>query len=214
MNTNELISKFIDEGAGRPLLHPMWQSLLWISGILLYLFVFLIVDGFRPGITEMLAMPGFVLELFILVLIGTTATLAAFCLSRPDCLQLPWVTFTPFPFLIIWALVAFANQGDGTRMEYLWYSLSLDQFDCPLHIILFSTLPGIVLFFLVRMGAAIRYYWAGVMSTLSVTAFAYIFMRLVENNDNPTHLLVWHALPIFLMCMIGMVAARKALRWP
>lgn len=214
MNTSELIRRFVDEGAGRPLLHPMMQSLLWIAGILLYLFVFLMVDGFRPGIFEKLTSTGFVLELILLLLIGISATLSAFCLSRPDDFQMPWIKYSPFPLLFIWVVVAFATQADSIGIGYLWYSLSLDQFDCPIHILLFSTLPGIALFFLVRMGAAIRYYWAGGMTTLSVTAFAYLFMRLVENNDNPAHLLVWHALPIFLMCLIGMVAGRKALRWP
>ena len=63
------------------------------------------------------------------------------------------------------------------------------------------------------MGVAINYYWAGVMSTMSVTAFAYLFMRLVEGNDNPAHLIIWHIVPIILMCLLGIYAGRKALRW-
>ena len=213
METSDLIKKFVDEGAGKPLLNPMQQSILWIAGILLYLFVFLFFDGFRPGLGEKLSLPEFILELGILFLVGTSATFAAFCLSRPDTLQLPWIRYAPFPLLLIWALVAFASKTENLGPGQLWNSVSLGQFDCPLHILLFSTLPGIFIFLLVRMGAAIRYYWAGVMSTLSVTAFAYFFMRLVEDNDNPAHLLIWHALPIFLMCLIGMFAGRKALRW-
>jgi hypothetical protein len=213
MNTNELIRRFIDEGAGRPLLHPMQQSALWIAGILAYLFIFLFFDGFRPGIAEKLALPGFMIELVMLFLVATSASFAAFCLSRPDGFQLPWIKFMPIPLLFIWAVVAFANEGDNLSLSILWNSIGLGQFDCPLHILLFSILPGVVIFFLVRMGATIRYYWAGAMSTLSVTAFAYLFMRLVENNDNPAHLIIWHALPISLICLVGMFAGRKAFRW-
>ncbi|NNE37337.1 MAG: DUF1109 family protein, partial [Gammaproteobacteria bacterium] len=92
-------------------------------------------------------------------------------------------------------------------------SVALVEVHCPIHIIGFSAIPAVVIFFLVRMGAVIRIYWAGVMSALSVTAFAYLFMRLVESNDNPAHLIIWHAIPILVLCLVGMYAGKKTLRW-
>lgn len=56
-------------------------------------------------------------------------------------------------------------------------------------------------------------YWAGIMAALSVTAFAYVGMRLVEMNDNPAHLIFWHALPVMIMSIAGMLAGRYTLRW-
>jgi len=40
-----------------------------------------------------------------------------------------------------------------------------------------------------------------------------MLMRLIEQNDNPAHLIVWHALPIMLMCMAGMMIGKFALKW-
>ena len=213
MNTDELVKRFVDEGAGKPLLHPMQQSLLWLAGILLYLFVFLFFDGFRPDIDEKLGLTSFIFELFLLFLIATVATIAAFCLSRPDGFQKPWIKYLPIPLLVVWAIIAFAGAGSEIGFQNFWNSASLRQFDCPSHIILFSLLPGVAIFIFVRMGAAIRYKWAGIMATLSVTSFAYLFMRLVENTDNPAHLIVWHAIPILVLCLIGMFAGRSVLRW-
>ena len=213
MNTDELVKRFVDEGAGKPLLHPMQQSLLWLAGILFYLFIFLFFDGFRPDLDEKLGLTSFMFELFLLFLIATSATIAAFCLSRPDGFQKPWIKYLPIPLLVVWAIIAFAGAGSEIGFQHLWNSASLRQFDCPSHIILFSLLPGVAIFILVRMGAAIHYNWAGIMATLSVTSFAYLFMRLVENTDNPAHLIVWHAIPIMLMCLIGMFVGRRVLRW-
>ncbi|MGY8815053.1 MAG: NrsF family protein [Gammaproteobacteria bacterium] len=213
MNADELIRQFADEGANKPLLNPRLQALLWVVCISIYLLLFLVFGGFRPDISEKLASTEFMLELSILFLIGSSATFAAFCLSRPDGFQLPWVKYVPFPLIIIWLLVAFFSAGSGMGVQNLWQSVNLERYDCPLHILFFSTLPVIVIFFLIRMGVAINYYWAGVMSTMSVTAFAYLFMRLVEGNDNPAHLIIWHIVPIILMCLLGIYAGRKALRW-
>lgn len=213
MNTDDLIQLFVREGAARPLRHPVQQTMLWVGGLLVYLMILLLMAGFRPDILTRLGVPGFWLELVLLFLLGVSASISAFCMSRPDGMQWPWSRYLPFPLMLLWALVAFVGARGQIDINNLWHSMTLGQFDCPWHILLFSAVPAIVIFMLIRMGAAIRYHWAGMMATLSVTSFAYLFMRLVENNDNPAHLIVWHALPILLLCIIGMFAGRYTLRW-
>ncbi len=213
MNTEDIIHQITDEGASRPLLHPAQQSILWLIGINVYLLIFLFFDGFRPDVMDKLNSSAFLIELFMLFIIGMSATFAAFCLSRPDDFQMPWIKYLPFPLLLIFAVYVFFSAGEHLQINNLINSVALVEIHCPIHILGFSLVPAIVIFILVRMGAAIRYYWAGIMSILSVTAFAYLFMRLVENNDNPAHLFVWHALPILLLCVIGMLIGRKTLRW-
>jgi hypothetical protein len=213
MDTQELIKNFIEEGAAKPLKHPLNQALLWVSGLLLYMLIFMFFDGLRPNLMQKLENPIFIFELFVLFLLCVSASLAAFCLSRPDSYQMPWVKYLPLPLFLIWAVTAFISAGDEIAFRKLLDSMTLGQFDCPWHILFFSGLPGVVIFVLIRMGASIRYYWAGFMATLSVTSLAYLFMRLVEDTDNPAHLIVWHALPIILLCLVGMVAGRYALKW-
>ncbi len=213
METHKLIDKFVEEGATRPLKHPMSQALLWMSGLILYMFIFMFFDGFRPNLMQKIQSPGFIFELIVLCLLGSSASLAAFCLSRPDGFQMPWIKYLPLPLFVVWAVTAFIGSGDQIGFRNLLHSMTLGQFDCPWHILFFSGIPGVAIFVLIRMGASIRYYWAGFMATLSVTSLAYLFMRLVEDNDNPAHLIVWHAMPIFLMCLVGMYAGRYALKW-
>lgn len=213
METNELIQQISGEGASKPLWHPLQQSMLWVAGLIVYLFLFLLFDGFRIDIAEKLGSYEFLIELVLLSIVGISASFAAFCLARPDDFQLPWVKYFPVLLSLVWGIYAFSSAGDNLQLRNLINSVALVEVHCPIHIVAFSAIPAIVIFILVRMGAAIRIYWAGIMSVLSVTAFAYLFMRLVENNDNPAHLIVWHAIPILVLCLIGMYAGKKTLRW-
>jgi hypothetical protein len=212
MNTDQLIDKLVAEGAQKPLPHPIKQALFWLLGTLVYLGAFSLYMGFRGDIAVKFADPLYIAELVLMSLTAISAGWAALCLSRPDCFQMPWIKYVPFDFLVLWAAVAFLGAENLNGANIL-HTATLCQFDCSWHIFLFGLGPGIVLFFLVRKGAPVQLYWAGIMATLSVTAFGYLCMRLVELNDNPAHLLVWHALPVMFMSLAGILAGKYTLRW-
>lgn len=212
MNTDQLIDKLVAEGAQKPLPHPIKQVLFWLMGTLIYLAAFCLFVGFRDDIAAKFAEPLYIIELVFMSLAALSAAWAAVCLSRPDCCQMPWIKYIPFVFLVLWAAVAFLGFKNLSGSEIV-HMAALRQFDCPWHILLFSLPPGIALFLLIRIGAPIQLCWAGIMAALSVTAFAYVCMRLVEMNDNPAHLLVWHALPVMIISIVGMLAGKYTLRW-
>lgn len=213
MSTDDLIQTLAAKGARKPLPHLMLQALWWLAGTIVYLAALSGYNGFRADIMAKLASSAFVLELALLFSLAFSAALAALCLSRPDGHQMPWVKYLPFGFTAAWATATFSGSTD-LSWATLFHSATLGQFDCPWHIALFSVPPGIAIFLIVRRGAPIQCCWAGGMVALSVTAFGYLCMRLVEQNDNPAHLIIWHAVPIMVMCVLGMMAGRFALRWP
>jgi len=213
MDTDQLIQKMISEGTKKPLPHPMRQTMLWLIGTLLYLSILGVHNGLRADIDVKLYDPFYLCEIVFLFGIGISSALAAFCLSRPDAHQKPWIKYVAFALILPWIISAFAGASGEITLANLFHSMTLGQFDCPWHIALFSVPPGIAIFLIVRMGATIQCCWAGSMATLSVTAFGYMLMRLIEQNDNPAHLIVWHALPIMLMCMAGMMIGKFALKW-
>ena len=212
MNTDQLIDKLVAEGAQKPLPHPAKQIFFWLIGALVYLAAFCLFVGFRGDIAVKLSEPLYIAELILMSLAALSAACAAVYLSRPDCGQVPWIKYVPFVFLTLWAAAAFLgfkNSG-GLQIADIANQFKLD---CPLTIFLFSLPPAIVLFLLIRKGAPMQLCWAGIMAALSVTAFAYAGMRLVEMNDNPAHLLFWHALPVMIISIAGMLAGKYTLRW-
>lgn len=213
MNTEQFISKMIDEGARKPLPHPIHQTKMWLLGTFVYLGVLALFIGIRGDIADQLSNVFIDLELVLLLGMAVSAAMAAFCLSRPDGHQKPWIKHVPFGFLVAWAITFFAGSAGDLQFADILHSMTLNQFACPWHIAVLSIPPGIAMFLVLRKGVTIRCCWAGTMATLSVTAFAYMLMRLVEQNDDPAHLLVWHALPILLLCIAGMMIGKLALRW-
>ena len=212
MDTELLINKLVKEGARQPLPHPFQQALFWLGGTIAYLTVLSGYSGLRSEIMDRLGDPIYALELALLIGMALSATLAALCLSRPDSYQKPVVKYVPFVFLALWVLAALA-VADGLSWDTILHTMTLGQFDCVWHILLFSVPPAAAIFMIVRKGATIQTAWAGSMATLAVTSFAYLCMRLIEQNDNPAHLVVWHALPIVLLCVLGMLAGMYLLRW-
>ena len=212
MDTEQLIQSMLDEGPRKPLPHPMIQTLFWLVGTLVFLALFAGYLGLRGDFADKLSEPLYVIELFLLSGLGVSSALAAFCLSRPDGHQMPWLKFVPLGFVLAWAIVAFSGSA-AINIGELFHSMTLGRFDCVWHILMFSALPGVALFWIVRKGATIQCRWAGTMATLSAASFGYLLMRLLEQNDNLAHLLVWHALPIMLMCMVGMLLGKFTLKW-
>ena len=212
MNTERLIDTLVAEGAKKPLPHPFKQTLFWLGGTMVWLVTLSIYQDFRYDIWDKFSDPLYGLELGILFLIAMSSSLAALCMSRPDGHQMPWIRFVPFGFLVLWTAAAFTGASDISWTS-IFHTITLCQFSCALHILMFSAPPGIAIFLTIRKGAPIQRYLAGSMATLSVTAFGYLCMRLVELNDNTLHLIVWHALPIMIMCMAGMMAGKYLLRW-
>ena len=212
VDTDKLIESMVAEGARKPLPHPVKQTIYWFGGTMVWLTVVSGYNGLRPDLTEKLANPLFMLELTLLSVMALAAAFAALCLSRPDAHQMPWVKYPPFAILALWAISTFAGTGQMT-WPGLFEALANSSFDCVWHMLLLSVLPGIAMFLTIKKGAPIQCCWAGTMATWSVTAFAFLCIRVGEANDNLLHLMVWHALPILMMCMAGMMAGKYFLRW-
>ena len=212
MNMDRFINRLVAEGAQKPLPHPFKQALFWLGGTIAYLTVLSVYGGFRTDIIIRIGDPYYVLELALLFGVAASASFAALCLSRPDAYQMPFIKYGSFGFLALWAVAAAAG-AEGLSWDNVLHAMTLGQFDCVWHITLFSVPPAIAIFMIVCRGATIQCCWAGSMATVAVTSFAYLCMRLVEQNDNPAHLVVWHALPIVLMCVLGMLAGMYLLRW-
>ncbi len=213
MDTDQLIDQLASEGPQKPLPRPMKQVLFWLAGTFVWLGATAWYSGFRSDLLGKLVDPLYITELGLLFGMAFSSAIAALCLSRPDGYQKPWVKYIPFAFILPWAAAAFSGATGDITFTSICHSMTLGQFDCPWHILLFSAPPGVVMFLIIKRGAPIQCYWAGSMATWSVTSFGYLCMRLVEQNDNPAHLIVWHALPIVLICMMGMMLGKILLRW-
>ena len=212
MDTDNFIDNLVTQGAHKPMPSVLKQAALWLILSALWLAIMIAHAGLRPDLADKLAQPFYIPELILLLVVAITAALTALCLSRPDGLQIKWIKFAPFGFLIAWAIAAFFDMAPmGTPR--LTEIMDPRQFDCVGCILTCCLPPAIAMFFIVRMGAPTHSGQAGAIAAFSATALAYFCMRLIEANDHPLHLLIWHALPVLILSLVGLLAGKAFLRW-
>ena len=212
MSTDNFVRRLVDEGAQKPMPHLWTQFAAWMGGSVAWLAVLILHTGWRPDLASRLHSPSFVAELALLLATGIASALAALALARPDDYQRSWLRFVPFGLLAAWAVSAHLDMEPMTPSALI-QAMNERHFDCIACILTYCVPPGLIMFFTIRHGAPIRSAWAGGMTAGSVTAFAYLLMRVTEPADNPFHLLIWHALPVLAVCLAGILAGRLFLRW-
>ncbi|MEM7027108.1 MAG: NrsF family protein [Pseudomonadota bacterium] len=213
MDKLELIEKLSEEGAAKPLPHPFKQSLIWIVGIIVFMGAVISIEGFRFDINEKIQSLPFILEIILLLATGISALTISIYDSRPAGLPSNKLRAIPFILIVIWFYAAYSESMYMLNMENFIQSVKSDGYMCTCHILLVTVLPLFILFYFIRMGASVHQGWTGGMATLGVCSFTYLFMRFVEANDDIVHLLVWHALPIVIFCLISIKVSKKFLHW-
>lgn len=216
MNTDDFISELAKESkAVKPLLPAVARTALWIGFSLAYFIGLILVLGVRADVMVKFHEGIFVAEILLAGSVGILAAYVACCACLPDMNQQDELRFTPFVlFSILVVLLAVAHVNAETDpMGSLFLQCLTKGYDCTWHILLFSLIPGVILFFMMWRAAAVHAYWAGSMAVLAVTSFGYVAMRFLEANDVVAHILIWHYFPMLFMALLGMLIGKRILRW-
>jgi len=212
MRTDDLIGSLAAEGAKKPLPPVYVQVVGWMLGTFVWFFIFGCFHGVRPDLLDKVSNPFYLVELVCLAALGLYGAVVALFLARPDGAARRG----------IWYVLTFLCGAAGLVMAYNMYAapalplnevLDVQQFDCTKCIIALSVPPAIAIFLLVRSGAPLQAGRAGFLGAAAVAVLAYLCMRILEANDNLLHLLLWHALPVFVLSMVGWALGRVFLRW-
>ncbi|PIR38818.1 MAG: hypothetical protein COV35_05465 [Alphaproteobacteria bacterium CG11_big_fil_rev_8_21_14_0_20_39_49] len=207
MRTEDFIATLAKEGARKPFPRPSKVMLGWLLAVTAYFGLLIAFYGFRPDMAEKLTQPVYLLEVIGMAITAIMVAWAASWLALPDTNQKSWVRFLPFiPLAFLMGMLVY---GMFTNSELtLAECLKLGRYDCIVGIVLYSLLPGGLMFYTIQKAAPARCCWAGTMAGLSVASFGYILLRLIGISDDPTQLLVWHFLPVFMIMAIGMMIGK------
>ncbi len=207
MQTDDFITTLAKEGAKNPFMHPSKVVVIWLTAIITYYAALVTLYGFRPDIAVKITQPVYLIELFGMILTAIMAAWSASWLALPDTNQKSWVRFLPFiPLAFLMGILVHGMFTTSTLT--LSECLEIGRYDCIFQIILYSLLPAGLMFYTMQKAAPVRCCWAGSMAGLSIASFGYILLRLVDNNDDPTQLLVWCFLLVFLNMTTSMVVGQ------
>lgn len=116
--------------------------------------------------------------------------------------------------LVLVALLTISLFGAPSQHEQnLWLELDLWRGRCGFIIPAIALPHALFMYRWARQGATPSPAWSGVWASLSASAMGCFLMQLVCTHHSSTHLMLWHFLPLTLMCLLGLVVARKILTW-
>ncbi len=191
------------------LLSPVRLTLLWSAAAIIYLVVTLLLTGFRTDIAQSLRNPWFNMELLTLLLVFVSATLGAAVLAFPDLYQKRALAWAPLvAFLLFTATMAGAWLVDLPPSPKPVHNI-----ECTASITLTALLPALWTFLSLRRYASTHSQWAGSVALLSAFSVGAIWLRLHEDTDSITHVVVWHYLPMLAIGLIGFWLGKRLLKW-
>lgn len=210
MTIHNLIEELSNEGLAerKPLMTPLKFTCVWIGVMLTYMIILSAAIGVREDLIYKFQDLIWTLEILFVLSLAISSTFAANCLSLPDVNQKKHIMLFPalhaglFCIMLIWQYLV---NMESTFLDYAAH--------CSVHIILYSVIPVILMFVLLKRAAAVHKGKAGFMVAVSVTSFGYLILRFVEATDNILHLLLWHITPMLLIATISIFIGQKLLRW-
>jgi hypothetical protein len=208
--TEDLIHKLAKDTIPKCIRSPWCLFSIWALAAVIYAGLIL-AFYLHPRADLMIKFhdPLFAAEIATLLGLAVSAMYSAAVLSFPDLYQSRRVLIVPVIFFIAFCMVmAFswgatvpANPPMPTGME------------CLVCITLLSVAPALLIFYQIRKMASTRPAYAGAAATLSAFAIGALTLRLSEDTNSITHIVVWHYAPMLAAAAIGICLGRKLLKW-
>ncbi len=209
-NIEQLVATLSKDAATvKPAPHPYGLGLKWLGLALAYLAISLAVFGMRPDLARALQNPWFVAELAALFGMLVTTALSAALLAFPDLYQKRRLAMAPAGMFVQFVLLmAFSWHADVPPAP-----LPAHSFECSLSILLFSLLPAVAIFQILRRYAGTHPQLSGIVAVLFAFTTGAFWLRLHESNDSIIHVIEWHYLPMLAVILVGYWSGKKMLKW-
>jgi len=209
-NIDELIGKLAqDTAAVKRAPHPFLLSAEWMVVALFYIAVGLMISGTRHDLWLEMHRPLFAAEIAALAGIFLATSLSAALLAYPALHQKRRMVFAPVVAFVLFVLVIFLAWRADTPPS----PLPIHSFECTLSITMFSVLPAVWTFYVMRRFASTHYYWAGSIALLFAFSIGALWLRFHEQTDSIVHLIEWHYLPMMGVAILGMWLGKTILKW-
>lgn len=170
--------------------------------------------GFRPDLALQFSRPYFALEVLLLVLLLLTSAVASVLAMYPDAHQKPKLLKLPYSvFALLVALVGFQLLVPADVRMVMPQGPSVHAMECALCIASVALIPSALIFALLRKGASVRQFQAGLFAVLTSSAIGCLTLRIAEPNDSIIHLVQWHYVPTLLFAALGAMAGKWLLKW-
>ncbi len=206
----QFIKELARQGAKKPTYQPKQQMFFWSAVMVIYAIAIFLTLGIRPDLSQKIQDPFFRLELFLIFVTSVSAGYAASVLGLPDSNQKNSIKWIPIISLVLLCLVIVHQYFEWRDLVFSIFCSG--NYKCAFSIVTFSIVPSLIFFVILYRGATIHSKLAGFMIGLCGGTFSYLILRLIHKTEDVTHLFLWHFIPVFLVTLISMIAAKLVMK--
>ncbi|MFZ4125347.1 MAG: NrsF family protein [Rickettsiales bacterium] len=197
----------------KSLRRPSVLALRFSAFLVVYAIITMMIQGVRP-IASLPHPMVYGAELMALLAVIITSIIAAVHLLYPDYYQRkrfiswPFYALAFFVGMLLWQFTVFSPvQILPTHYE------PSHSIECSLCVIGVAIIPSVMMLLLARTGASVRPRLLSGYAFLLAAALGCLLLRIVEANDDPMHLLLWHYFPTAGFAAIGAFLGKYFLKW-
>jgi hypothetical protein len=165
-----------------------------------------LVVGTRADLVGKLLEPIYLTETAILLVLFSGATFAALCSGVPG-VKLSAATWLVVLAAGAWLLIVGHATGGEAQAVGLVSGAA-----CVRRTLLLATLPGLLLFAMLRRSVPLEAKISGAFAMVSAGALAVLGTRLLCAKDEAAHVLTWHIAPLAVLALLGWFIGRARFR--
>ncbi|MCC5984273.1 MAG: DUF1109 family protein [Rhodobacteraceae bacterium] len=211
--TDALIARLAREARPlRPLAHPLRRALGWAVLALAFAAAMVWAIGPRPDLAERLGDARFLFEQGAALATGLAAAVAALALTIPGAPPL-WRLLPVVPGALWLGTLSLGCLRDWWALGPEGLRLTPDP-ACFLYIALIGSLPGLVLYLMLRRGVPLAPRLTLALAALAAAGLGNFGLRFFHMQDAALMVLVWQVGSVALIAGLAGLAGRGLLRWP
>ena len=206
MISNELIHSLAASLKPVTVLKYSWKeySVALLAGLFSVL-AGIALSGIRPDIQNVVLSASFITQSIALLVLAILSTVSALQMSIPS-LKKPLSQKIAVVTLFFWTVTILYLLLNSNSPFAGW------GFACAREIALSSIAPAAILFILTRKSVILDRLSSGWLILSAGAAYGALATQFSCSMSDPLHLLIWHALPVFLIGLIGMAVGKLIIK--
>lgn len=165
----------------------------------------LALSGIRADLHNVALTASFITQSLALVLLAVFSTVSAMQMSIPS-LHKNISQNIVLSTLLFWALTLVYLLVNSNSPFAGW------GFSCAGEILVNSIAPATVIFLMIRKAAALNRFSTGWLALTAAAAFGALTTQFSCSSSDPFHLLAWHAVPVFIIGLAGIIIGKLILK--
>jgi hypothetical protein len=206
MKTEDLIQKLSSNLSPVKRIFPL--HIIYSAWILFSFLISIIFIASRTENFKFTHIPQYYYDLIPISLVMFSSAFAAIHFSIPGNRIKKSFFYLPISLLLAWTILVSARYNEGIKFLHS----ELTYHSCAKDIFLISLPSASVLFYIINKRVPVLKKWIGFWILSSSGSAAAMTVAFLCPNEASSHLLVVHFVPVFLLCLIGVILGEKILR--